>query len=139
MSGDRLPSLPPGEFLCHDVGHTVNMTELSQQDISALFDAMAEELASHGSEFTFVQLRMSAERFVVPLFGLSMERAISTLKPDQYRVYFERKPLHFKQGPVDLVLVPCASSGFKAQPCNGHSSWLKAQNQASSGFDCALF
>jgi len=87
------------------------MAELSQQDICALFDAMGEELISHGSEFIFVQLRLSAERFVVPLFGLSIERAVSTLKPDQYHIYFERKPLYFKQGPVDLVLVPTSNGG----------------------------
>ncbi len=104
-----LPS--PGEFLCYDARHMANVTELSQQDIDALFDAMAEELASHGSEFTFIQLRMSAERLVVPLCGLSVEEAISTLKPNQYHVYLEKKLRHFRQGPVDLVLVPTADGG----------------------------
>ncbi len=85
-----------------------NIAELSQRDIDALFNTMGEELASHSSEFTFIQLRVSAERFVVPLCGLSTERALSTLKPNQYHVYFERKLPLFKQGPVDLLLVPIA-------------------------------
>ena len=88
-----------------------NITELSQQNISALFDAMGEELASHGSEFTFIQLRMSAERFVVPLCGLSTERAVSTLKPNQYHVYFEKWLRRFRQGPIDMVLVSTTKDG----------------------------
>ncbi|MFC2000924.1 hypothetical protein ACFLUZ_00265 [Chloroflexota bacterium] len=58
-----------------------NIAELSQQDIDALFDTKGEELASHSSEFTFIQLRMSTERFVVPLCGLSIERALMTCPP----------------------------------------------------------
>ena len=83
-----------------------NIAEPSQQDIDALFDTMGEELVSHSSEFTFIQLRMSAERFVVPLCGFSIERALSTLKPNQYHVYFEKRLPLFKQGPVDLLLAP---------------------------------
>ncbi len=84
---------------------------LIKDDINALFNTMGEELASNGSEFTFIQLRMSAERFVVPLCGLSTERVVSTLKPNQYHVYFEKRLRHLKQGPVDLVLVPTSKDG----------------------------
>jgi hypothetical protein len=80
--------------------------ELSQKEINALFDAMGKELANFGSEFAFVQLRVSAEHFVVPLFGLSVERVLCLIKPDQYHIYFEKKFPRFKQGPVDLVLAP---------------------------------
>ena len=93
-----------------------NTTELSQGHINALFDAMSEELAFHGSEFTFIQLRVSSEHFVVPLCGLSVERAISTLKPDKFHVYFEKKLRHFNQGPIDMILMPIASDG--TEDCN---------------------
>jgi len=83
-----------------------DITGLSKQDINNLFDAMGEELVAHGSEITFVQLRLSAERFIVPLCGLAVERLFSTLKPNQYRVYFEKQLRRFKQGPIDLILVP---------------------------------
>ena len=84
---------------------------LSKQDINDLFDAMGEELTLHSSEVTFVQLRLSAERFVVPLCGLAVERLLSILKPNQYHVYFEKRLQYFKQGPVDLVLVPIDEEG----------------------------
>ncbi len=84
---------------------------LIKDDINALFNTMGEELAANGSEFTFIQLRMSAEHFVVPLCGLSTERAVSTSKPNQYHVYFEKRLSQFKQGPVDLVLVPTSKDG----------------------------
>ena len=88
-----------------------DIVELSKQDINALFNAMGEELATHSSEVAFVQLRMSAERFIVPLCGLATERVLSLLKPDQFHVYFEKRLQRFKQGPIDLVLVPIASDG----------------------------
>lgn len=84
--------------------------ELSQKDIQTLFDAMGEELANHGSQFAFIQLRVSAEHFVVPLCGISAERVVRLLKPDQYHVYFEKRLPRFKQGPVDLVLVPITNN-----------------------------
>ena len=87
-----------------------NTIELSQHNIYALFESMDKELASHGSEFAFVQLRMSAERFIVPICGLASDKILHTLKPDQYHVYFEKKLQQFKQGPVDLVLVPINGS-----------------------------
>ena len=84
---------------------------LSKQDINALFSAMGEELAVHSSEVTFVQLRMSAERFIVPLCGVAAERYLNILKPGQYHVYFEKRLRRFKQGPIDLVLVPVDKDG----------------------------
>ena len=88
-----------------------NTAELSQRDINIILDAMGKELASYGSEFTFIQLRVSAEHFIVPLCGMSVERIITTLKPEKYHLYFEKKLRQFKQGPVDLVLVPIAKDG----------------------------
>lgn len=90
-----------------------NISELSQQDINALLNTMGEELVSHSSEFAFIQLRMSAEHFIVPLCGFSVERALSTVKPNQYHVYFEKKLPLFRQGPVDLLLVPIAEDGVE--------------------------
>ena len=54
--------------------------ELLQKDIKTILDAMGEELATYGSQFTFIQLRVSAEHFVVPLCGLSVERVVRLLK-----------------------------------------------------------
>jgi hypothetical protein len=85
--------------------------DLSQRDIKTLFDAMGEELAAYGPQFVFIQLRVSAEHFVVPLCGLSVESVVRLLQPDQYHVYFEKKLPRFKQGPIDLLLVPIAKDG----------------------------
>ncbi|MDH5696449.1 MAG: hypothetical protein OEZ00_07640 [Dehalococcoidia bacterium] len=84
---------------------------LSKQDINGLFDAMGEELTTHSSEITFVQIRLSAERFVVPLCGLAAERILNILKPNQYHVHFEKRLRHFKQGPIDLILIPITKDG----------------------------
>ena len=100
----------PLQYTCYNVICMANTIELSQHNIYALFESMDKELASHGSEFAFVQLRMSAERFIVPICGLAADKILHTLKPNQYHVYFERKLQQFKQGPVDLVLVPTNGS-----------------------------
>jgi hypothetical protein len=121
----------------------VATAELSQSDIYTLFDAMDQELASHGSEFAFVQLRMSAERFAVPICGLAAEKTLCTLKPDQYHVYFEKKLQQFKQGPVDLVLVPTSSGTpycfeFKMvwmKGINGNIAGIRKDFEKLSGYD----
>lgn len=89
-----------------------NTNELSKRDINILFESMDKELSSRGFEFTFIQLRMSAERFVVPVCGLSIERALVSSK-SKYHIYFEKKLPQFKQGPVDLVLVPINIDGVE--------------------------
>jgi len=88
-----------------------DIVELSKQDVNALFAAMGEEVVTHRSEVAFVQLRLSAERFVVPLCGLAVEKLLNVLKPNQYHVRFEKQLQHFKQGPIDLILVPIAKDG----------------------------
>jgi len=113
--------------------------ELSQKDIKTLFGAMGEELATYGSQFAFIQLRVSAEHFVVPLCGLSVERIVRLLKPDQYHVYFERKLPGFKQGPVDLVLIPIANNGNdeldKAYCFEFKMAWFSGIQQNLSGIN----
>ena len=93
-------------------------TSGSRQDSNVLFSEMSQELASHGSEIAFTQLRVSAERLIVPLCGLAVERYLNTSKLNQYHVYLERKLPQFKKGPVDLVLAP--PSG------DGRADWSKA-------------
>lgn len=111
--------------------------QLSLDDIRALFDAMGEEVANHGSEFTFVQLRLSAERFVVPLCGLSAEQVLRRLKPEQYRVFLEKKLRRFRPGPVDLVLAPRTDGGnhdLETAYCFEFKMvWLKGIKQNLSG------
>ena len=72
---------------------------------------MGKELVTYGSQFTFIQLRISAEHFVVPLCGLAVERVLRLSKPGQYHLYFEKRLPRFKQGPVDMVLTPIAGDG----------------------------
>ncbi len=118
-------------------------SELSQSDIYTLFDAMDHELASHGSEFAFVQLRMSAERFTVPICGLAAEKTLRALKPDQYHVYFEKKLQQFEQGPVDLVLMPTSSGTpycleFKmvwTKGINGNIAGIRKDFEKLNGYD----
>ena len=71
--------------------------KLESQDINALFDEMGKTLASHGSAIIFTQLRVSAERFVVPLCGLAVERTLRTLGPSQFHVRFEKMLPQFKK------------------------------------------
>ena len=120
-----------------------NTIELSKQDIGMLFESMDKELVSHGSEFGFVQLRMSAERFIVPICGLAAENILFTLKPDQYHVYFEKKLERFKQGPIDLVLVPTAGGTpycfeFKmvwVKGINGNIAGIRKDFEKLNGYD----
>ena len=94
-----------------------HISELETQTIYILFDEMGKILALHGSTIAFVQLRVSAEHFVVPLCGLAVERTLRTLAPSQFHVRFEKKPPQFTKGPVDLVVIPLMEEG-KEDLCN---------------------
>jgi len=111
--------------------------ELLMKDIQTLFDRMSEDLAVWGSELAFVQLRMSAERFIVPLCGISVERTIRTLRPNQYHVYFEKKLPRFRQGPIDLILTLTSDGGeddFDNAYCFEFKMvWLNGLQQNISG------
>jgi hypothetical protein len=91
------------------------MNVLSQQEIHGLFEQMDEELYSHSQEFVFTQLRMSAEHYVVPLCGFAIDRVLRILKPNQFHLYFEKKLLEFRQGPIDLVVIPVTVDGVEDQ------------------------
>jgi hypothetical protein len=84
---------------------------LSDKEIKTILDSMTEELAIYSSQFAFVQLRASSEHFVVPLCGIAAAKVICSLSSGDFHVLFEKKLPRFKQGPVDLVLMPIEKTG----------------------------
>ena len=56
-----------------------DVIELTSEEIKSILDSMGEELSAFGSKFAFVQLRVCAEHFVVPLCGIAAEKVINSL------------------------------------------------------------
>lgn len=82
------------------------MVEIKEKELQVIFNEMGKEIASHGAEFSFLQLRVSAEHFVVPLCGFAAERVLRILKPDSFHITFEKKVENISKGPIDLIILP---------------------------------
>lgn len=82
------------------------MKEIKDQDLELIFSEMGKEIASHGAIFSFLQLRVSAEHFVVPLCGFAADRTLKVLMQDSFHVTFEKKVKSISKGPIDLIILP---------------------------------
>jgi len=82
------------------------MQETKDLTLEVIFEEMGEEIASYGTIFSFLQLRVSAEHFVVPLCGFAVERKLQELMPNSFHVAFEKKVRNISKGPIDLIILP---------------------------------
>jgi len=74
-------------------------------NIQTLVEKMGDELKSYGEIISFLEIRLSAERFIVPILAFGAQNYLDANFKDRYHVYFEKKVIP-KRGPVDLVIVP---------------------------------
>jgi hypothetical protein len=82
------------------------MNEIKSQNLKVTFNEMGEEIASHGTIFSFLQLRVSAEHFIVPLCGFAVERTLRVLMPNSFHLTFEKRVKSISRGPIDLIILP---------------------------------